>query len=245
MMSGTEPGRIRVDTDDWLGTVTIDGATPANLLDLRMRREFCAAVVDLGADPSIRALVVRGAGDDAFCAGSELDELQRGDAQQLARLHWEISAPGRCAKPVIAAVRGDCLGTGLELALCCDFIIADAGSRFALGDIGLGAIPASGGAQRLVRTVGIVRARDMLLRGRSLSALRAADWGLITRCVSSEEWNKAVHGLGAELASLDARAVKVLKEVLNTAENAHLTAGLDMEGAAYALLRTRSPDVAP
>ena len=245
MMSGTEPGRIRVDTGDWLGTVTIDGATPANLLDLRMRREFCAAVVDLGADPSIRALVVRGAGDDAFCAGSDLDELQRGDAEQLARLHWEISAPSRCAKPVIAAVRGDCLGSGLELALCCDFIIADAGSRFALGDIGFGTTPASGGAQRLVRTVGIVRTRDMLLRGRSLSASLAADWGLITRCVATEEWNGAVRGLAAEVSLLDATAVKVLKEVLNTAENAHLTAGMELEGAAYALLRTRSATRTP
>ena len=159
------------------------------------------------------------------------------DVERLSELHEMIAAPWRCEKPVIAAVRGYCFGAGFEFALACDIIVASSDSEFALPEVRLGMIPGSGGTQRLVRRVGIARAKDMIMRGRRISASEAAEREIIAHSVPREEWEESVRKIAEELAALSPLSLKALKAVINSAEETHLSAGLKMEGSAFALLR--------
>jgi len=209
-----------------------------NALRMPMRRELREAVETLDADGKIRVIVLIGAGNQAFCAGGDIKGFMEAHPEQLKTLHEDIAAPARCAKPVIAAVRGYCFGAGLELSMACDLIIASESSTFALPEIRLGMIPGSGGSQRLVRRIGMARAKEMMMLGKRLDARQAADWGLVNTVVPDEEWENEVRKTALELASYSPLALRVLKQVANDAEESHLSAGMKMEGAAFSLLQS-------
>ncbi|RYE92917.1 MAG: enoyl-CoA hydratase [Myxococcales bacterium] len=165
--------------------LTIDRAERRNALS----RDTLAALGrlgrELGADASVRAIVITGAGDKAFCAGADLKERQGfsdDDVRaQLGLYRSELGALDRCPKPVVAALNGVALGGGLELALVCDLRVAVASVRIGLPETTLGIIPGAGGTQRLPRIVGEARAKEMILLGRTLTAAEALDWGLVNR----------------------------------------------------------------
>lgn len=142
--------------------------------------QFCR---HMQADDSVRALIVTGAGDKAFCAGADLKErLGWSDDEvrtQLDLYRSELGALDQCSKPVIAAINGLALGGGLEIALACDLRVACEHALFAAPEVGLGIIPGAGGTQRLARTIGVARAKEMILLGRRIDAARALHWGLI------------------------------------------------------------------
>jgi 2-oxoglutaroyl-CoA hydrolase len=160
------------------------------------------------------------------------------DPEHLSRLAWNVAAPERCPKPVIARLRGYVLGIGLELALACDFRLAADDVQLGLPEVRIGMIPGSGGTQRLVRLVGLGRAKDMIMRGRRVGAHEALALGLVTEVVAPEALDAAVDRLLAELAELSPLALATAKRVLNQAYDAPLHAGLDIEGYAYAMLRS-------
>src|SRR4029077_11229203 len=134
---------------------------------------------ELGEDTGGRVVVLRGAGDQAFTAGGDVGILVEQDGEGLSRLHVTVGAPERCPKPEIAQLHGYCFGVGLELALACDFRVASDDLQLALPELRLGMIPGSGGASRLVKLIGASRAKDVVMRGRRVSAAEAQAWGLL------------------------------------------------------------------
>jgi 2-oxoglutaroyl-CoA hydrolase len=156
----------------------------------------------------------------------------------MSHLAWNIAAPERCPKPVIAAMEKYAFGVGLELALACDFRVATKDTLIALPEVSIGQMPGSGGSQRVLRMVGMTRAKDMVMQSRRLSAQEAYDWGLLTEVVAdSAALDEAVLAYAARLNALSPLALSTVKRVLNLGDDASLEASFDLEGHAYEKLR--------
>jgi enoyl-CoA hydratase/carnithine racemase len=182
-MSDSSP--VRLERRGAVGVLVVDRADRRNALS----RETLYALGRLGrelvADGSVRAIVVTGEGDKAFCAGADLKERQGMSTDdvrlQVGLYRTELGVLDRSPKPVIAALNGVAFGGGLELALICDLRVAAPHAELALPETTLGIIPGAGGTQRLPRVVGEARAKEMILLGRKLGAAEALSWGLVNR----------------------------------------------------------------
>jgi 2-oxoglutaroyl-CoA hydrolase len=230
---------FRVDRDEGRGVamITLDVPDKLNRVSMRARDQLARVFDELGADERVRAIVLTGAGR-AFTAGGDIAGFLRAEPETLSRLAWNVAAPERCPKPVIAKLRGYAFGVGLELALACDFRVAADDVELALPEVKLGMIPGSGGTQRLARLIGLGRAKDLIMRGRRIAAQEALALGLVSEVVSPDELDAAVARLVDELAALSPLALAMAKRVLNHAYDGPLGLGLEVEGLAYGLLRT-------
>jgi 2-oxoglutaroyl-CoA hydrolase len=231
---------VRVDRDDGRGvaTITLDAPEKLNRVPLAARDEIAEVFAGLDADDGVRAVVITGAGEKAFSAGGDILAFLDRDPAGLSRLAWNVAAPERCSKPVIAKLRGFVLGVGFELAMASDFRIAADDAELGLPEIRLGMIPGSGGSQRLARIAGLGRAKDMILRGKRISAAEAHAYGILTEVHPAAELDDAVDALVDELGALSPLALAMGKRVLNLAYDAPLASGLEIEGLAYGLLRS-------
>jgi 2-oxoglutaroyl-CoA hydrolase len=230
---------FRVDRDDASGvlTVTLDDPAKLNRVPLAARGQLAQLFAELEGDDAVRIVILTGEGEN-FTAGGEIAAFMDATPEQLSRLAWNIAAPERCPKPVIARLRGYCLGVGLELALACDFRVAADDAQLGLPEVGLGMIPGSGGTQRLARLVGLGRAKDVVMRRRRISAADALAWGLVSEVVPAAELDDAVERVIADLEQLSPLALRMAKRVLNHVYDAPLSIGLELEGLAYGLLRS-------
>ncbi len=233
----TEYDGFRVEVADWVATVTLDVPGKLNRVSMPAREQLARVFDELGGDEAVRAIVLTGAGE-TFTAGGDIASFLERAPEELSRLAWNVAAPERCPKPVVAALRGYVFGVGLELALACDFRLAADDVQLALPEVRLGMIPGSGGTQRLARLIGLARAKDVIMRGRRVGADEALALGLVTEVVPAEELGAAVGRLLDELAELPPLALAVAKRVLNTAYDAPLHVGLEIEGLAYGMLRS-------
>lgn len=183
-VSLTRHGRVAV--------LTIEREARMNALSRATLFAFGRYGRELANDPEVRAIVITGSGDKAFCAGADLKERQgmsENDVRtQVGLYRTELGPLANSPKPVIAAINGVAFGGGLELALVCDLRVASSKALLALPETGLGIIPGAGGTQRLPRIVGEARAKEMILLGRRLDAREALAWGLVNR-VSPEGAN--------------------------------------------------------
>jgi enoyl-CoA hydratase len=188
-MSG--PAHVRVERDGDLAVVTIDRTEKLNALNADVIRELPEAFASLRDDAAVRGVVLTGAGEKAFVAGADLDELSRLDplgAVALARRGQEMTLLiERFPKPVLAAVGGFALGGGCELALACHLRIASENAKFALPEVGLGLMPGYGGTVRLARVIGLGRAVEMTLTGETIGAEQAREIGLVSAVVPRAE----------------------------------------------------------
>ena len=215
-----------------------------NAYNLQMRDDCWQALTAVRDDPEVRALLLTGEGR-AFCAGADLTEF--GSAPSLAaarRVRWQRDVWGlllRLPQPVVAAVHGHCVGSGVELALLCDLCIAADDAQFALPETQLGMIPAAGGTQTLPRAIGPSRALDLLLTGRRFGAAEAQSLGMITRIAPPEGLAEAAWGLARRLAALPAEAVAALKRALREGAGMPLDAALRLETRLAAGLRAGRP----
>lgn len=228
---------FRVERDGGTATITLDVPGKLNRVTMGARDQLAQAFAELGGDDNVRAIVLTGAGE-AFTAGGDIAMFLEREPEELSRLAWNVAAPERCPKPVVARLRGYTFGVGLELTLACDFRIAADDVQLALPEVRLGMIPGSGGTQRLARLVGLGRAKDIVMRGRRIDATEALSLGLVTEVVPVEELDAAVARLVEELAELSPLAVATAKRVLNQVYDAPLHVGLEIEGYAYAMLRS-------
>jgi enoyl-CoA hydratase/carnithine racemase len=179
----TDP--IRVDQRGSVAIWTIDREARMNSLSRDTLLAFGRLTGEALTNDSIRAIVITGAGDKAFCAGADLKERQgmsENDVRKQVELYrTELGPLDRSPKPVVAAINGVAFGGGLELALMCDLRVAAPHAALALPETSLGIIPGAGGTQRLPRVVGEARAKEMILLARKLEAAEALAWGLINR----------------------------------------------------------------
>lgn len=228
--------RIEVDAAHERGDVVLD-RPPLNVITMPEREELRAAFEALDADPAVRVIVVRGIGDH-FSSGGEIRGFLEASPEHVARLAWNIAAPARCAKPVIAASRGYCFGVGFELALACDFRLVSGTCLYALPEQRLGQIPGSGGAARLQKMVGITRAKDIVMRSRRMPGRQAYEWGVATDCVPDTELETATAALVDELRAFPPLAQRTAKKLLNDTEDATLSLAIELEGANYSRLRS-------
>lgn len=205
---------------------------PLNLVTEALLHELGAALDVLGAaaPDDVRAVVVTGTGERAFSAGSHVGEFQnqRGAAGR-ARHELESGVARRLAElpmPTIAAIEGNALGGGLELALCCDLRIASERARLGLPEVRLAVTPGAGGTQRLPRVVGAARAKELILTGRVLTAAEAERIGLVHEVVPAGEAVTRATAIGEEIALRGPIAVREAKRLIDLATEADIDAGL-------------------
>jgi 2-oxoglutaroyl-CoA hydrolase len=210
-----------------------------NSMTVAMRHEFPDIFRTLDAAADVRVVIIRGAGGKAFSAGGDVPEFLTLEPADLELWGDTVSWPERCRKPVIAAIDGFCMGAGLELACACDFRIATSRSEFAFPEVRLGMIPGSGGTQRAMRLMGsITRAKLFIMTGQRIKGREAEAWGLASRCVEPEDFDRTVSELASQLADLAPLALRTLKTVLNRGIEAPLETALELERKAYAWLRS-------
>src|SRR6185437_10792851 len=228
--------RVEIDAARERADVVLD-RPPLNVITMAEREELRAAFEALDADPAVRVVVVRGAGKH-FSSGGEIRGFLEASPEHVSRLAWNIAAPARCSKPVIAASRGYCFGVGFELALACDFRLVSETCLYALPEQRLGQIPGSGGAARLQKMVGITRTKDIVMRSRRLSGRQAYEWGVATECVADAELEGATDALAEELRGFPPLAQRTAKKLINDTEDSTLSLAIELEGANYSRLRT-------
>jgi enoyl-CoA hydratase/carnithine racemase len=176
---------VKLERRGPVAVLTIDRADRRNALSRDTLLAFGRLGRELIADPEVRAIVITGAGDKAFCAGADLKERQgmtTDDVRvQVGLYRTELGVLDRSPKPVVAAINGVAFGGGMEVALICDLRVCASHAELALPETTLGIIPGAGGTQRLGRVIGEARAKEMILLGRRLNANEALAWGLVNR----------------------------------------------------------------
>ena len=204
-----------LEVDDGVATLSINRPEARNALALRTMEELDEALHMVGRGPA-RVLIIRGAGDKAFCAGGDLKELEsmrsESEASEMAhRMRATLDRIPQLPFPVIAALNGDALGGGAELAIACDFRIAAAHAHIGFAQITLGLMPAWGASERLAALVGRGRALSLLLNGHAASASEAFQLGLVEQVVSSEKFGALVAEVGKRIAAAPPDAVAGIK----------------------------------
>jgi enoyl-CoA hydratase len=230
---------IKYLVKDQIAHITIDRPDSGNRLTAEMAQDICEIACRINQDQNVHAAIISGAGKESFCSGDEFDlHLKAGDSAELTSMCKAARAIAEINCPAIAAINGDALGEGLELALSCDIRIASETARFGLPQIRAGLIPMDGGTQRLPRIVGKGKALEMVLTGDIISAQVSLEIGLVNKIVSPGNLLAEVESLASNLAAKAPIAVKYIKEAVNKGMDLSLEQGLRMEGDLYFLLHT-------
>lgn len=210
---------VRVEhSERGVATLAIDRAAKLNALDSETVSSLAEAVHDLGADSSVRVLVLRGAGERAFAGGADVVEMAHLAGPEEARrfitgVHQACDALRRAPLPVIARVAGHCLGAGLEIAASCDMRIADTTALFGMPEVRIG-LPSVVEAALLPRLIGWGRANRLLLTGETIGAAQALAWGLVEEVVEPDRLDMAVERLAGAMIATGPAAVRLQKELI-------------------------------
>ena len=217
--------------------ITLNRPAARNALSRAVNLELTQLARELEDDPSVRVVILTGAGDAVFCAGADLKERKGVDAVAtkpfIDAISGAIDAWARVAKPTIAAMNGSAFGGGLELALACDFRIAVEGAQFGLTEVRLGIMPGAGGTQRLPRLIGVAAAKELVLLGRRVDATRALALGLLTQVVPRSQLGSAAAAMIEELAECAPRSVVMAKAAIDRGIDVGLDEGLRIERECY------------
>ena len=213
--------------------VTLNRPQALNVYNIQMRDDLYEVLGAIKDDPEVRVAIFKGAGEKAFCAGADLSEFLTAPTPVIARQVrfgrdvWGLflSIP----QPLIAAVHGYVLGSGIEIALCCDIRIASEDARFGLPEVGLGIIPAAGGTQTLPRTVGRARALEMLLTNRWINGEEAYNIGLVNQVVPGDKLLQTAEEMAGKIASFNPMAIRNAKQAVLRGLDLTLAEGLDLE----------------
>jgi enoyl-CoA hydratase/carnithine racemase len=228
---------VRVEVADWVATVTLDRPEALNAISTELATALAEAVEPLATDPRVRALVLTGAGERAFCVGADLKQRagldDHGWFVQREAFRRGFAAVRRCPLPSVAAVFGFALGGGTELALSCDLVVAADDATFGLPEVRLGLVPAGGGTQLLARRVGRSVAKDLVLTGRRVGAAEALRLGLADRVVARADLPAAATALAAEMAGNAPTAVRMAKWALDVGADLSQEAALEVEDQAW------------
>src|ERR1022692_2320561 len=220
-----------------MAEIVLERPAAMNALSAAMARALARVCAEIGADRSVRAVVLAAAGDRAFCVGADLKErAAMSDAELLAQRPVFRAAFGGVLglpQPVIAAVHGYALGGGCELALCCDLIVADESAVFGLPETTVGLVPGGGGTQLALRRLGPGRAADLILTGRQLGVAEAERIGLADRLVPAGAADHDGLEIAGSIACNSSVAVMAAKKAIRQGWGTSLGAGLEIEDAAW------------
>jgi enoyl-CoA hydratase len=222
---------IIVDKSERVGVITLNRPEAMNALSRGLRAALHDAVVELANDPEISVLVLTGAGR-AFTAGLDLKELGNeglGAANATGAAENPVLALDECAKPVIGAINGVAITGGFEVALACDVLIASTNARFADTHARVGIMPGWGLSQKLSRSVGIYRAKELSLSGNFLDARTAYEWGLVNRVVEPDELMPAALKLAADMASIPVDTLSLYKKIIDEGYDLPFGEAMDLE----------------
>ena len=225
---------------EWgVGMITINRPAVNNVINMQLAAELADACAEINRDAEAKVIIITGAGDNAFSVGVDMNELSSmvGSKQEMKLL--SVAAPvAGLTSPVIAAINGDALGQGLELALACDLRIATETAHFALDHVASGLIPWDGATQRLPRLVGSAKAIEMLLIGESVDAAEAYRIGLVSKVVPRDQLVPAAMDVAQAMVSKASLALKYAKEAIRNGFDLTLEQGLRLEADLYSLLQT-------
>ena len=204
-----------------------------NAYNMQMRDDMSQALEAVRDDPDVRCVLLRGEGDRAFCTGADLTEFGTAPSRVIARqVRWERDVWGQFLsldKPIVAALHGYVIGSGIEMAMLCDIRIASEDSVFGLPEAALGMLPAAGGTQTIPRTVGRSRALEALLGNERMDAAKSLEIGLVHRVVPKETLLEEAQAQARQLASYPAHLLKAMKESLLRGLDMPLERALEME----------------
>jgi 2-oxoglutaroyl-CoA hydrolase len=227
--------RVEIDPARERADLVLD-RPPLNVIEMGERDQLRLVFEALDEDARVRVIVLRAQGQH-FSSGGNIAGFLEASPEHVSKLAWNIAAPARCAKPVIAANRGYCFGVGFEISLACDFRLVSETCFYALPEQRLGQIPGSGGSARLQKIIGITRTKDVVMRSKRIPAKLAFDWGIATECVPDDKLEAATDALVEELRAFSPLAQRTAKTLLNTTEDTNLEAAIELEGHCYSRLR--------
>jgi enoyl-CoA hydratase len=230
--------------------VTLNRPQALNVYNIEMRDDLHGVLGAIKDDPEVRVAIFKGAGEKAFCAGADLSEFLTAPTPIIARQVrfardvWGLflSIP----QPLIAAVHGYVLGSGMEIALCCDIRIASEDVRFGLPEVGLGIIPAAGATQTLPRVIGRGKALEMLLTNYWMSGEEAWRDGLVNQVVPRDKLLGTAEEMAKKIASYPPMAVRNAKQAVVRGLDLTLTEGLNLEkmlASELALMASQKADI--
>lgn len=232
---------VRFSVEGNVATVTLDRPEAMNAIDPETEIELKNILARINADSAVRAVVLTGSGDKAFCSGADLKKTMAISENYAAKAFGtgdeSFVSSFSTDKPVICAINGYALGGGLELALACDIRIAAAHARFGLPEVKVGTIPGAGGTQRLPRTIGASDAMLMLLTGDMIDAAEAMRLGLISRIVPAGDLLQEARVLAARIAANAPLSVRAIKRLVTDGRALPLAEAIRLERLVWGLLR--------
>ncbi len=231
------------EVHDGVAIVTLNRPDRMNTLGGAMKPDLQAVFTDLARDdPAVRAVVLTGSGERAFCAGADIKE-RAGSQLPLPEYHLKQKATHDLfraietfEKPVIAAINGVALGGGLELALCADIRIAASHAKLGLPEAKIGALPAAGGTQRLPRLVGVGWAKQLMFTCDHISAEQALAIGLVTQVMAPDQLLPTALAMAARIAANAPLSVRFIKQAIDRGLQVGIEAGLEYERYAAAIV---------
>jgi enoyl-CoA hydratase/carnithine racemase len=232
-MAMTGSDTLLYEKRDGIAYVTLNRPQFLNAYNMQMRDDLAEVLSAIRDDDEVRVALFFGAGEKAFCAGADLREFLTATSPVAARqIRFDRDVWGlflSVPQPLIAALHGYVLGSGIEMALCCDLRIASDDARFGLPEVGLGIIPAAGGTQTLPRTVGRGYALEMLLTGRWIDAGKALQIKLVNRVVPKKQLRKTVKEIADIIAAHDPDVMRCAKQAVVQGLDLPLAEGLNLE----------------
>ena len=224
---------IIYEKQDGIAYVTLNRPKALNAYNIKMRDELYEVLGAIKDDAEVEVVILKGAGEKAFCAGADLTEFLTAPPPVFARrARFDRDIWGRflsVEQPVIAAMHGYVLGSGIEMSLCCDIRLASDDARFGLPEPGLGIIPAAGGSQTLPRAIGTAPALEILLSGRWIDAREALKLKLVNRVLPRTDLLPAAEKLAKQIQSFPREAVRAIKQAVTRGLDMPLADGLALE----------------
>jgi enoyl-CoA hydratase/carnithine racemase len=232
------------EKNDAIAYVTLNRPHALNVYNIQMRDDLFEVLTAIRDDPDVNVVIFKGAGEKAFCAGADLSQFLTAPSPTIARrVRFRRDVWGlflSIPQPLIAAVHGYVLGSGMEIALCCDIRIASEDVQFGLPEVGLGIIPAAGGTQTLPRIIGRARALEMLLANRWITGREAYTIGLVNSVVAREQLLPTAEEMARKIASCDPAAIRLAKQAMVKGLDMPLSAGLALEKRLAASLKVNA-----
>jgi len=229
---------LKVEREDNLAVITINREKRLNALSTDVVAELTTAIAELELEDGAPVIALTGAGSKAFVAGADIAEMR--DMEPMDALAFSEIGANLCqaietsTKPYIAAVNGFALGGGCELALACDFIYASTNAQLGQPEVKLGIIPGFGGTQRLLRRVGIAKAKELIFTGETIGAEEAFRIGLVDALVAPEELMDRVRATASAIAANGPLAVAEAKRAMHAGQSIGLESAILLEGRSFA-----------